>query len=195
MIALQSKAWLISRNQPERDIGGYQHLSIPSDLCLHFTKRANGTEQPEYIFFDTPTLESIINDSSFGFQLLFTYVGPPVDMNPEFTGTWYQAVIISPFRDKEFAPNKTRVFIDFFVHTAISTNDLLSSPFVADNMRLAYDRNGATYGPFLFNGLQRKPRVKSRLLFSIRYGYAEMPIEQDSYVFVPYEIRERRRIS
>jgi hypothetical protein len=58
-------------------------------------------------------------------------------------------------------------------------------------MRLAYDRTGCIFGPFLFDGLQRKPRVKSSLLFSVRYGYVEMPVEQNCFVYIQYPIRAR----
>ncbi len=192
MIALQKKSKLVSLGHSIIDTSGYRHFSIPSDLCLHLTKRTSEMNRSEYIFFESPTLDSILNSPSFSYQLIFTYIGQPVHQTPKFNGTWEQAVIISPFPDSEYDEMRTRVFVDFFVHTKECSDVLISFPYSADNMRLAYDRTGPIFGPFMFNGLQRKPCVKSSLLFSIRYGYAEFPVNNDSHLLVPYPIRERR---
>ena len=190
MIALEDKSYLIVENQ-KRDISGFQHLSIPSDLCIHLTKRVSGDQQAEYVFFDSPQLQSIITDTDLTVRLLFTYVSPPINFTPQFQGSWYQAAVLSPLPDSLFDLNKTRVFIDFFVHTEDESMNLPTVPFASEGMRLAYDRTGCIFGPFLFDGLQRKPQVKSDLLFSVRYGYVEMPIEQNCFVYIQYPIRAR----
>jgi len=190
MIALEDKSCLVVENQ-KRDISGFQHLSIPSDLCIHLTKRVSGDQQTEYVFFDSPQLQSIFSDADMTFRLLFTYVSPPINLTPKFQGKWEQAAIISPFPDNDFDSKRTRVFFDFIVHTENTSGNLPTIPFATEGMRLAYDRHGCIFGPYLFDGLQRKPRVSSDLFFSVRYGYVEMPIEHNCFVYIQYPIRSR----
>ena len=191
MVALQPKASLVVQDKETIDISGFQHLSIPSDLSIHLTRRDKGSERPEYVFFDAPKLQSLLEMELPSPQRLFTFVGAPVHLNPQLQGVWQQAAILSPLTDADYDASRTRAFIDFFVHQDPKVDVLVNQNFATQGMRLAYDRTGCIFGPYAFDGLQRNPRVTSPWLFSIRYGYAEMPVGQDCYVYIPYEIRKR----
>ena len=190
MLVLRTQSWLHNQNGFSMEISSYQHFSIPSDLAIHLTKQQAGEETPKHLFFDSPSYKSILEDSSFRHLHLFTFVGAPIQMCPQLQGTWDGAAIVNPRKDMDFHPDKTRAFIDFFVHSNART-DFINYPLVHRSMRLAYDNSGCMLGAFPFDGLQRKPRVTTDLFFSIRVGYIEMDVTDNCHIFVDYELRQR----
>jgi hypothetical protein len=191
MIALQPKATLFAENDMKIDVSGFQHLAIPADLSIHLTKRLAAIQQPGYVFFDSPKLQEIVTTNLKTPFVLFTFVSAPILLNRPLQGVWDQAVIISPSPDKEYNPQVTRVFIDFFVHAGESTRAIAASGVAVDGMRLAPDRRGFLFGPFALEDFQRKSKLPSDLFFTIRFGFVEMTVAQDCFIYVAYRIKRR----
>jgi hypothetical protein len=185
LIALPEHAFLRTAKGASEDISGLDHLSIPPDLRLHLSGKN------QHIFFDTSAVFSAQGEKPCELVHLFTYVGPPIDRAPYLSGgktrKWNQVVLISPFRDEKLNPVSTRVFIDFYIHEAPDILPrIIAAPFCMRNMRLAFDRSGCTLGPYRFGGLQRRSHYDSNLLFTLRFGYAELEINDAAYVYIPF---------
>jgi hypothetical protein len=125
-------------------------------------------------------------------RLLFTFVAAPVALTRLLNGSWEQAVIVTPFAEKDFGAVRTRVFVDFFVHAGSKRVYVNSAPFAMQGMRLAFDRSGSVLGPYFLDDIQRRSDVNSGLSSSIRYGYCEMPVAEDCHVAVPFGIQAAR---
>lgn len=189
LIALPKTILVLPEGKTEA-IDDYDHVSIPADLRTHLS---GGKGK---IFFDATQAWAVRDGQGTGPLRIFTFVNLPVQSAPyligERTKTWDQAALISPKQDDKFDPVKTRVFIDFFIHKNSAKEIIYNAPFVNESMRLAYDNSGPLLGPFNFEGLQRKYPIEPDLLFTIRFGFAELEPKDTAFLFVPFEIYERR---
>lgn len=190
LIALEPVSWHVASSGLRSDISGFQHFSIPPDLTIHFSKPKRGATPAEHLFFKAPELNRLISDSCRSPQILFTYVGCPIRFCKKFSGKWYGAAIISPFKDAAYDIFETRVFIDFFIHTNPDQSGISIAPLVLPQMRLAYDRTGCTLGPFSYQGIQRKSQRQPNLLSTIRYGYINVSDDQTQscYILTSYDL-------
>ena len=191
LIALTKETYLIHPTQHVKVLRGYGHIAIPPDFRLHIS----GTS--DHIFFDiTPFRNMLENGSATPFHY-FTVIGLPSRITqqliePGKTRKWLQAQIISPFKDGEFNPS-TRLFIDFFLHSLpMNLETITNSPFVMEGLRLATDRHGSVLGPYSFTSLQRRKQPEIDLVFSIRFGFANIEDNESMYIYTPFEIFERR---
>jgi hypothetical protein len=191
LIALGDSAFLLRPNTTPENISAYDHVAIPPDLRVHLSG-------PDHIFFNAEPLWAVQNPSQPPLAYCFTFVGLPYSLavpivKPGETKTWYEAMIISPFHDRQFN-SATRLFIDFFVHRLpIDNQNIQSLPTSMPNMRFVGDQSGYILGPFDFDGLQRREKLHSgQLAFSIRFGYVEMENNNSTYLYTPLNIFQRR---
>lgn len=188
LIALPKTLLVLPSGQTE--IKEYDHVSIPADIRIHLSGPKGK------IFFDV-TQAWAIKDGQVAWPLrLFTFANLPIKFAPylygEQTRTWNEAVLISPKQDGKFDSATTRMFIDFFIHKNPDEEIITNAPLAHENMRLAYDNSGPLLGPFSFDGLQRKYPTEPDLLFTLRFGFAELEPIDTAFLFVPFEIYEKR---
>ncbi|OGF26524.1 hypothetical protein A2242_03885 [Candidatus Falkowbacteria bacterium RIFOXYA2_FULL_47_9] len=189
LIALP-KTLLVLPDGITEEIKEYDHVSIPADIRTHLS----GSKGK--IFFDATQAWTIKDGQTVGPLRLFTFVNLPIQLAPYLSGkqtkVWHEGALISPKQDGKFDPATTRMFIDFFIHKNSADETITNAPFAHENMRLAYDNSGPLLGPFSFEGLQRKYPTESDLLFTIRFGFAELEPKKTAFLFVPFKIYERR---
>jgi hypothetical protein len=188
IIALQPKTMLVVENGARIDVSGYQHFSIPPDLCIHLTKHVRGNQQPEHIFFEGPHLKRLIQRSISTPFRLFTFVSAPISSNPLLKGDWHETVFMLPTIDDNFDPDRTRIFIDYFIHEGESMRGIATAKSIGQGMRCG---KHCLCGPFAFEDYQRTLKSSSDIFFTLRYGYTEMQPAQDCYIYIPYRIRKR----
>lgn len=191
LIALPKTSIVLpNENSEEIDNFKYDHISIPADLRTHLSGKKGK------VFFDATEAWAIKVGQAAGPLRLFTFVNLPIHDSPYLSGgqtrSWNQAILISPKLDGKFSATKTRMFIDFFIHKNPDDDTITNAPFVHKDMRLAYDNSGPLLGPFSFEGLQRKHDTEPGLLFTIRFGFAELEPSDTAFLFVPFEIFEKR---
>lgn len=167
----------------------YDHLSIPADLRAHLSGKKGK------VFFDATEAWAIKAGQAAGPLRLFTFANLPIQNAPYLSGektrSWDQTTLISPKPDEQFDSAKTRIFIDFFIHRNLDNTTITDAPFAHESMRLAYDNSGPLLGPFSFEGLQRKYDTEPELLFTIRFGFAELEPSDTAFLFLPFEIFKR----
>jgi hypothetical protein len=172
------------------EVEEYNHVSIPADIRVHLSGPKGK------IFFNATQAWAMKNGQATEPLRLFTFANLPIQSAPyligEQTRTWNGGVLISPKQDVRFDPATTRMFIDFFIHKNPVDKTITNAPFAHENMRLAYDNSGPLLGPFSFEGLQRKYPTEPDLLFTIRFGFAELEPKETAFLFVPFKIYERR---
>jgi hypothetical protein len=150
---------------------GFEHTSIPPDLRLHMSSN------DEHLFFDISELRpSIEQETPLGVCHLFTHIALPFGRTeplvpPGERRRWFQAALISPARDEQFA-FATRLFVDFFIHSLnADTRAVVEREFTHPGMRLAADNSGPILGPFEFGAIQRRAMpVRRDLAFTIRWA-------------------------
>jgi hypothetical protein len=184
LIKLAKKSFLIKDVLGMELLKNYDHFSIPPDLRLHISGK-------KHIFFDNDFIKKLNNNASINPIKLFTFIGVPLakttllfgNKKKEFDNT----LLISLFLDSTCNFQKTRVFIDFFIHKEIDLlQQIIEYNFCLTGMRLSFDRNGCTAGPFLFEGFQRKINLEHKPFFTIRYGFVELDdVEETTYLHVP----------
>lgn len=188
LIALPNKTILMLPNGQTEEVGEYDHISIPADLRTHLSG------QNRKIFFDATHAWAVIDGQITKPLRLFTFVNLPIQFTPYLAGKqkriWNEVALISPIQDDKFDPTTTRMFIDFFIHKNSADKIIITEPFAHKNMRLAYDNSGPLLGPFVFESLQRKYPTTPDLLFTIRFGFAELIPTDAAFLFVPFEIYE-----
>jgi hypothetical protein len=191
LIALPKTSLVLPNGQTE-EIKEYDHVSIPADLRTHLSGPKGK------IFFDATQAWAIKDGQAAGPLRLFTFANLPIQFAPYLSGeqtrTWNEAALISPKQDSKFDPATTRMFIDFFIHKNPADEKITNAPFAHENMRLAYDNSGPLLGPFSFEGLQRKYQTEPELLFTIRFGFAELEPIDTAFLFVLFEIYERKKL-
>ncbi|MFH1001381.1 MAG: hypothetical protein V1783_11150 [Bacteroidota bacterium] len=167
-------------------INGYNHLSIPPDLNLHLTKN-NGLYRhlnfkTDFVDFDSGLLKE-------NFLHLFTWMSKPISIYREPHGTWNQAQIIFPPKDKLFTTD-TGIFVDFFVHNAPDKMAVCNHYLFDKTMRLVGDNSGYIIGPYSFEQLIRgSHRFTPKFSFSLRFGYYEN-LTSFSKIYIPLELKQ-----
>ncbi len=192
LIALENEVHLLRPNVAVEMLKGYDHIAIPSDFRLHISGRH------EHIFFDATTLWDLVDNDRSGYLHYFTITGLAASkakdlVPPGKVKTWHEAMMISPFKDKDFNDN-TRLFVDFFIHNLpLNPNLMANHPFAMDGMRLAADLHGSIIGPHSFASLQRKKKPQKDVAFSMRFGYINMASDAEiTYIYTPLNIFQRR---
>ena len=192
LIALP-KTRLILTNETYEEIDNfeYDHISIPADLRTHLSGKKGK------VFFDTTEAWAIRDGHTTGPLRLFTFVNLPINDSTYLSGDkkrlWDQVALISPKLDSKFNAENTRMFIDFFIHKNSDDSTITKMPFAQKDMRLAYDNSGPLLGPFSFESLQRKYDTEPEMLFTIRFGFTELEPSDTAFLFVPFEVFERRK--
>lgn len=191
LIALSKQTYLIGPTQEVELLKGYDHIAIPPDFRLHISG------PNDHLFFDIIPVKELLENGQAGSLHFFSIVGLPSDLalplvQPGRTRTWYQIVIISPFKDREFNAS-TRLFVDFFLHhLPISPKIIDKTPFVMPGMRLATDRSGSIFGPYIFADLQRQSGGDRRVAFSLRMGFANIEYNDSNYIYSPLKVFQKR---
>lgn len=193
VIALPSKIKIVlPSGEVIETFNEYDHISIPADLRIHLSGKNSK------IFFDAILAWSLQKNKINGPLKLFTFFGLPIAQSPYLSGgknrRWDGAVLVSPKTDNCFNSSQTRMVIEFFIHKEFNENEIVNFPFVDKNIRLAYDNSACLLGPFVFEGIQRKHSTDSDLLFTIRYGFAELEPNDTAFFFPSQEIYKKIKI-
>ncbi len=176
---------LITGDLKETSINGYDHLSIPPDLNLHFTKNDGLNRhlnfKTDFVDFDSGLLRE-------NFLHLFTWMSKPISEYREPRGTWHQAQIIFPPKDKLFTISSS-IFVDFFVHNYPNETAVNNHVLINNTMRLVGDNNGYIIGPYNFEQLIRGSHwFTPKFYFSARFGYYEN-LTGFSKIYIPLELK------
>lgn len=192
LIPLEDEVHLLRPGKEVEILRGYDHIAIPSDFRLHISSKS------DHIFFDATSLWNLVDNDRDGYIHYFTIVGLPASKAKDLvpagkTKTWHEAMMVSPFKDKDFNDN-TRLFVDFFLHNLpLNPDDMAKHPFAIDGMRLATDQHGSIIGPHSFASLQRKKKPLKDVAFSIRFGYINLETNKEiTYIYAPLDIFQRR---
>jgi hypothetical protein len=176
---------LITKDFKETPINGYDHLSIPPDLNLHLTKN-NGLDR--HLNFKTDLVDFDSGLLRNNFLHLFTWMSKPISTYHEPHGTWYQAQMIFPPKDKLFTTS-TSIFVDFFVHNFPDKKMVNDHALFDKTMRLVGDNSGYIIGPYDFEQLVRgSHRFTPKFSFSARFGYYENSTDS-SKIYIPLELK------
>ncbi len=179
-------SFLITKDFNETSISGYDHLSIPPDLNLHLTKNS-GLDR--HLSFKTDFVDFNGGLLKNDFLHLFTWMSKPISAYREPHGTWEQAQIIFPPKDKIFSDNSS-IFVDFFVHNFPNETVIRNHPLLDKTMRLVGDNSGSIVGTFDFVLPNRgSHRFTPKFSFSARFGYYEN-LMGSSKVYIPIEMRD-----
>ncbi len=192
LVALTQETHLICPGQDLEILKGYDHIAIPPDFRLHISGPTN------HIFFDAACIWNMLEGDSKEPLHYFTIIGlpsnhakPVIDIGQ--TRKWYQCIIISPFKDKEFN-SSTRLFVDFFLHhTPLEPEIIYKAPLVMQGMRLANDRSGSLLGPYSFASFQRKKTDKD-IALTMRFGFVDIENKGDEImcIYTPLDIFQKR---
>lgn len=186
IINLGANAKLVMDGE-ESDISCYKHLSIPPDLRIHLTSTISSGRRGRMFLRQEPLVNE---EGSLSMPLLhlFTLISAPVINYPEPRNssqpkrTWYQGVLISLPADQQYDPERTRIFLDIFIHREPwSADDLAHGWTLPANMRLP---KRPALGPHYFHELVRGTGIKPKFFHSFRFGFCEMDVNKSCYVVV-----------
>ena len=189
LITLGEKSRLLRADGSSEDLSGFDHLSIPPDLRLHLSGPA------DQIMFDAaPAWVAASGRSPAPFHW-FTFIGKTIERADFLSGgkrrVWNGCVLISPFTDERFDPTRTRVFVDFFLHS-VQFSNAEHAPMCLPGMRAAHDRQGCTLGPFLLGEIQRRAESSPSVLCTLRFGFVELDNRSGTFLYVPLSIHSQR---
>ncbi|MBI4438202.1 hypothetical protein HY631_04590 [Candidatus Uhrbacteria bacterium] len=191
LVALGGSTCLHQPGAPVERLGGIDHLSIPADLRVHLTGPRGR------VFFNAVESWELAKGTREGFVHLFSVAGLPTSLSAFLSGgkhrAWDGGVLLSPIPDAAFEPDRTRAAIDFVIHNDPSqVTAIANMPAAFPGWRPSYDRHGCTFGPCFYRGLQRRHSADARLLFTLRMGWVEFDDSDETHVYVPAPIFERR---
>jgi hypothetical protein len=192
LVALGARAKVLSADLGY-ELEGEAHLSLRPDLRLHVTTPT------EHIFFDARPAWAVADGEATEKLRWFTAIGKPFGPADLLTGgkhrVWHQGALVSPFLDDRCDPTRTRLFLDFFLHTSRHAPPTDVTPPALPMMRPAYDRHGCTLGPFRLATLHRRqPPPGDDLLITFRFGFVELDdaTPERIYIHTSLPVYERR---
>ena len=192
---LNSKSGMFKADGSIWDTSDYRHLSIPPDLRVHLTRASTDTGRDRH-FLIRNRQTSPDGQLLSPFLHLLTFISAPVIQYPEPRHssqprrTWHQAVLVGLMGDKQYSPDRTRVFLDIFVHQApCAPASIVDMPLARENMRLPFGER-CVLGPHRFQDLIRGTDMSTQFFSSLRFGYCEMEVDESCYIHCPLNERE-----